>query len=192
MPTTALRKKNQLILAEIELTYDTDPTPVASADSILAYDIKFKENVEPVRRPAQVASLSRLQSVSGAKFAEVSFKVELKGSGTAGTMPRIGPLIRACGFAQTIVSATSVTYLPTSSSYESATIYFFVDGRRHVMTGCRGDLKITCEAGQFGVLEFTMKGRYAAPTLVALHTPTLETTIPPVCKSCSFQYNSRS
>lgn len=192
MTPTPLRKRNQLILAEIELTYDTDPTPVAAADSILAYEIKFKENINPVRRQAQIGSLSRITSVAGEKFAEVSFKVEGRGSGTAGTAPRIGCLLRACGFAQTIVSAVSVTYLPTSSSFESVTIYFFVDGRRHIMTGCRGDVKITCEAGQFTVFEFTFKGRYADPTLVALPSPTLETTTPPICKSCNFQYNSKS
>ena len=42
------------------------------------------------------------------------------------------------------------------------------------------------------VAEFTFKGRYAAPTLLALASPTLESTDPAVCKSCAFTYNSRS
>lgn len=193
MPTTGvLRKKNQLLLAEIELTYDTDPVPVAAADSILAIDPIIKEIIEPSRRPAQVASLSRLPSVDGSKFSEVTFKVELKGSGTAGTMPRIGPLLRACSFDQTIVSAVSVTYEPTSTTQESVTLYFFIDGRRHVVTGAVGDVKFVFEAGTFPMLEFTMRGRYLASTLVALPTPTLETTLPQICKSCSFTYNSRT
>jgi len=192
MATTAMRKKNQLVLAKIETTYDTDSVPVVATDSILAYDIKFKENVEPVRRLAQVASLSRLASVSGSKFAELNFKVELKGSGTAGTAPRIGVILRSCGFGMTTVSSTSNTFLPISSGFETVTVYFFVDGRRHVMTGCRGDVKINCEAGQFASLDVTLSGRYAAPTLVALATPTLETTTPPVCKSAQFSYNSKT
>lgn len=191
MPTP-MRKKNQLILARIETTYDTDPTPSVSSHSLLAMDISFKEIVDPVRRPAQIASLSRLPSVAGQKYAEVSFKVEGKGSGSAGTAPRIGALLRACGFLETISGGTSVTYTPVSSSFESVTIYFFVDGRRHIVTGCRGDVKITCEAGQMSIFEFTMKGRYADPTLVALSSPTLESTTPSVCKSCNFQYNSKS
>lgn len=192
MAPTALRKKNQLILAEIEATYDTDPTPSEATDSILAIDPAIKEMIEPGRRQAQIGSLSRLPSVDGSKFAEISFKVELKGSGTEGTAPRIGPLLRACGMSQTIVSGTSVTYLPTSSSFGSVTFYYFIDGRRHVVTGSRGDFKLTCEAGNFPMLEFTFKGRYAAPTLVALPTPTLETTLPQICKSSNFQYNSKS
>jgi hypothetical protein len=192
MATTALRKKNQLLLAKIETTYDTDPTPTAAANSILALDPSIKEGIDPVRRPAQIGSLSRLGSVDGKKMVEVAFKIEIKGSGTAGTAPRIGPLLRACGFGETIVSNTSVTYLPVSASFESVTIWFYIDGRLHKVTGCRGDVKFTTEAGQFAVAEFTLKGRYAASTLVALPTPTLETTLPAVAKSATFQYNSLS
>lgn len=189
---TAMRKKNQLILAKIESVYDTDPTPSAVTDSILAIDPKIKEEVNPVRRPAQVGSLSRIASVAGEKFASVSFKIEMKGSGTAGTAPRIGVLLRACGFSQTIVSSTSVTYKPLSATYESCTLYIYIDGRLHIVTGCRGDVKFTSEAGQMMTAEFTFKGRYADPTLSALPTPTLETTNPQVCKSCQFTYNSRT
>lgn len=192
MATTPMRKKNQVILVKLETTYDTDSVPTVSANSILAYDIKFKENVDPVRRLAQVASLSRLASVDGKKFSELSFKVELKGSGTAGTAPRIGAILRACSFSEAVVSNTSVTYLPRSASQESVTVYFLIDGRQHAMTGCVGDVKINCEAGQFAYLEVTLKGRYVAPTLVALTSPTLESTVPYVCKFVNFQYNSKN
>lgn len=192
MSPTALRKKNQLLLAKIETTYDTDPTPTESANSILAVEPQIKELIEPARRQAQIGSLSRLPSVDGKKNVEITFKIELKGSGTAGTAPRIGALLRACSFSETIVSNTSVTYLPRSTSQESCTIWFYIDGRLHKATGCRGDVKFTFEAGTFPVAEFTFKGRYAASTLVALPSPTLESTLPSVCKSCNFQYNSKS
>lgn len=192
MALQALRRKNQLILCKIETTYDTDPTPTEASNSILAYDIDFKENVAPSRRLAQVASLSRLPSVDGPKFAEVKFKVESKGSGTAGTAPRIGALIRACSCSETIVSNTSVTYKPRSTSQESCTIYFYIDGRLHKMTGCVGDFKLYTNAGEFSYYEFTMQGRYTVATLVALPTATLESTNPPIAKSCTFTYNSRT
>lgn len=187
-----MRKKNQVVLVKLETTYDTDSVPTVGSNSILAYDLKFKEDVKPVRRLAQVASLSRLPSVQGARFAQLDFKVEIKGSGTPGTAPRIGAILRASSFAQTSVSNTSVTYLPTSALQESVTVYFLIDGRQHIMTGCVGDVKMRFPAGEFPYLEVTLMGRYAAPTLVALTTPTLESTTPPVCKSVSFSYNSRT
>jgi hypothetical protein len=192
MPTTALRKKNQLLCAKLETTYDTDAVPTVAADSLLAIDPKIKEVVDPVRRPANIASLSRTYSVAGQRYAEVSFKMEVKGSGSINTAPRIGCLLRACGFSATIVSGTSITYTPVSSSFDSITIYLFIDGRRHVVTGARGDVKITCEAGQMAVAEFTFKGRYATPTLVALSSPTLESTVPQICKSCAFTYSTKT
>lgn len=190
--TIPLRKKNQCLLVKVETTYDTDSVPVVGTDSILAIDPKIKEIISTVDRPANIASLSGIPSVAGSKYAEITFSVELKGSGVAGTAPRIGALLRACGFAQAIVSNVSVTYLPVSASFESVTIYLFIDGRRHVVTGCRGDVKFKCEAGKMAMMDVTLKGRYADPTLVALSTPTLESSTPPVCKSCNFSYNSKT
>lgn len=190
--TTPMRSKNQLLCAKLETTYDTDSVPVVGTDSLLAIDPKIKEVIDSVERPGVVASLSRNASIAGAKYAEVTFSVELKGSGSAGTAPRLGCLFRACGMGETVVGATSVTYAPVSASFESVTIYLFIDGRRHVVTGCRGDWKAKCEAGKQGLIEFTLKGRYADPTNVALSAPTLETSIPPICKSCVFTYNSKT
>lgn len=192
MSPTALRKKNQVLLVKVETTYDTDPTPTGAANSILAIDPQIKEIIDPVRRPAQIASLSRIASVDGKKFSEVTFKVELKGSGTAGTAPRIGALLRACGFGETLVAVTSATYLPVSTSQESCTIYVYIDGRRHIVTGCVGDVKQVYEAGQLPMLEFTMRGRWAASALASLPSVTLETTLPVICKSLAFSYNSKS
>ena len=192
MPTTPMKAKNQLILAKVETAYDTDPTPTAASNSLVALEPKIKEIIDPVRRPTNVGSLSRVASVAGRKMAEVTFNMELKGSGTPGTAPRIGALLRACGFGQTIVSGVSVTYLPASSSLESITLYFYIDGRLHIVTGAVGDVKFKCEAGQMPMAEFTFKGRYADPSLASLPAPTLESTTPQVCKSCAFTYNSRT
>lgn len=39
---------------------------------------------------------------------KLAFRVEAKGSGTKGTAPPFGPLLRACGMAEMIVATTSV------------------------------------------------------------------------------------
>ena len=190
--TIPLRKKNQLLCAKVETTYDTDAVPTVGSDSLLAIDPKIKEIVATVDRPAQIASLSGIPSVAGSKYAEITFSMELKGSGVVGTAPRIGALLRACGFAAVVVSNTSVTYNPISSLFESVTIYLFIDGRRHIVTGCRGDVKFKCEAGKMAMADFVLKGRYADPTLVALSSPTLESSTPATCKSCVFTYNAKT
>jgi hypothetical protein len=102
----------------------------------------------------------------------VTFEVEYAGSGTAGTAPRYGALLKACGFSETIVASTSVTYAPVSTSFDSCTIYYSTDGIRHKVTGCRGNFSLALTANQIPVINFTMTGQYNAPTDTADPTPT--------------------
>jgi hypothetical protein len=94
----------------------------------------------------------------------ITFEVELAGSGTAGTAPRFGAILKACGMSETIVASTSVTYAPVSSTFSSATIYFNVDGVLHKLTGCRGDMSLSCAVGAIPKIKFDMTGVYNAPT----------------------------
>jgi hypothetical protein len=112
--------------------------------------------------------------------ASITFQVELAGSGTAGTAPRYGAILQACGLSETIVASTSVTYAPVSSSFSSATIYFNNDGIRHILTGCRGTFTMNAEVGQIPTLDFTMVGIYNAPTDTALPTTTYSAQASPL------------
>lgn len=184
--------KRSVLLAKEETTYGSDPTPTEGDNALLAIDAVIKEVNAAVERPVQQASLSTKPSVLGTQHVEVTFKIEVQGSGTAGTAPRLGCLLEACGFDETIVSGTSVTYEPVSSSHSSATLWLYKDGRKHVINGARGSVKATLEAGKIALLEFTMKGLYTAPTNVALPSATYESTTPPVCKSSAFTYDSKT
>jgi hypothetical protein len=104
----------------------------------------------------------------------------MAGSGTAGTAPRYGGILQACGLSETIVASTSVTYAPVSSSFSSATIYFNNDGIRHIMTGCRGTFTLNAEVGQIPTIDFTMIGVYNAPTDTALPTTTYSAQASPL------------
>lgn len=167
------------ILAKVESTYGTDPTPDGSSDAILTGPVTIKPIYEKVERQYVSSTLSPLGSVNFGELVEVSFQVELKGSGSAGTAPPIGPLLRACGLDETIVASTSVTYLPISESMESVTIYAWADSIRHKVLGCRGDVTIMGEAGKYVIATFTMRGIYAAPTDTSLPTCTYSSVVPP-------------
>lgn len=186
--------KKSVLLAKAEATYDTDPTPVGTIDALAVQDAMIKENVTPVERNLQLSSLGDFASLLGEQWAEISFKVPVIGSGVVGVAPRVGALLKACGLSETVLSTVSVTYAPTSTNHGSATIWLYKDGRLHKMTGCRGTCKLVFSAGKELMMEFSLMGRYAAPTVVALPSTTYETTVtaPPVCKSTTFQYNSRS
>ena len=110
------------------------------------------------------------------------------------TAPRLGALLKACAFAETVSVGSSVTYNPVSSPTSSITVYLYLDGMLHKLTGAVGTVKLSLEAGKTGVLDFSFKGIYNAPTDTTLATPTFETTVDsvPIVKSSSLTYNANS
>jgi hypothetical protein len=169
----ALLTRKRLILAKAEATYGTDPTPTGSANAILVRNL----NIVPlqsdiVQRELIRPYLGNYEQLLAQTRVQVTFEVELAGSGAAGTAPAYGPVLKACGLSETVVATTSVTYVPVSSSFSSVTIYFYQDGIRHIVTGARGTFTLNGQVGAIPTIAFTMTGIYNAPTDTALATPT--------------------
>lgn len=164
--------RKRTVLVQTESTYGTDPTPTGS-DAVQVRNLE----ITPVESEVLSRDLIRPylgnspQLIANTRVV-VTFEVEYSGSGTAGTAPRYGRLLKACGFSETVVAATSVTYAPVSASFGSVTMYFSLDGVRHIVTGARGTFTINLNANQIPVLNFTMTGQYNAPTDTADPTVT--------------------
>jgi hypothetical protein len=168
-----LLSRKRLILAKTESTYGTDPTPTGSANAILVRNLEITPlQADTVTRDLIRPYLGNSDQLLAQTRVEVTFEVELAGSGTAGTAPAYGPVLKACGLSETVVATTSVTYAPVSASFSSVTIYFHNDGIRHKVTGCRGTFELNAEVGQIPVISFTMTGIYNAPTDESLPSPT--------------------
>jgi hypothetical protein len=160
----SLLTRKRTILAEIEGTYGTDPTPTGSANAILVRNLNITPlNAENVSRDLVRPYLGASEQLIASSHVMVDFEVEMAGSGTAGTAPAYGPLLKACGFAETD-GDTEVTYTPVSASFGSVTIYYNVDGVLHKITGARGNVEMTITARQIPVFKFTFTGLYNAPT----------------------------
>lgn len=187
-------KRRSLILAKTETTYGTDPTPTGASNAILTMDCNIKEFFPPVERDVQIASMSRKPSLGAMKYSEVTFKTELVGSGAVGTAPRLGALFKACAMSETVSAGSSVIYTPNSSPLASVTLYVYLDGLRHIVTGAIGTWKLTAEAGKQAMLEMTIRGLWSTPTDTALATPTFESTVdaPPIVKSSSLTWNANA
>ena len=166
----ALTRKKFLI-AKIESTYGTDPTPVGGSDAVQVTNLEVtpieSDNVQAAAFQGFLGNSTRSTLVAN-KRVSVTFDVELAGSGTAGIAPAFGPLLKSCGLSETTVADTSVTYAPVSSSFDSATIYCFYDGTRHKITGARGSVSFNLTAGQFATASFNFIGIYNAPDDTAL------------------------
>jgi hypothetical protein len=175
-----LLTRKRLILLETESTYGTDPTPTG-VDAVLVRDL----NITPLQ--SDVVSRDLVRPYLGASEqllantrVECTFSVELAGSGTAGTAPRYGKALLACGMSETIVATTSVTYAPVSASFGSCTIYYNIDGVLHKVTGARGTFTINGAVGEIPTIDFTFTGIYNTPTDTALPSVTYGDQATPV------------
>lgn len=175
-----LRMSNDVLLAKTETVYGTDSVPVAGTNAILVRNVSMQpEGLRMNDREAVRGGLGRLQRGYGGSLKRITFECEVKGSGTAGTVPEIGPLIEACGFDETVVAATSVTYTPEDGAHESISIYWFEGGRkRHILTGCRGTCTFRTEAGGYLIAAFEFVGHHSEPTDQSQPTPTYNSTVP--------------
>ncbi len=175
-----LRLSNDVILAKTEVSYATDPTPVVGTNAILVQNVSFApEGLRMNDRPAIRSNIGKLQQIFGGQLGRMSFEVEVKGSGAAGTAPEVAPLLRACGMAETVAASTSVTYKPASSTHESLTLWWYEGGRKkHVLNGARGTFSLRLEAGGVAVFAFEFVGHYTNPADIAQPSPTYNAQVP--------------
>lgn len=176
----ALLTRKRLILVAEESTYGTDASPVGT-DAVLVRNLELTPiQADTVSRDLIRPYLGNSEQLLANTRVEVSFEVELAGSGTAGTAPRYDALLKACGMSSTVVAATSITYAPVSASFDSATIYINIDGVLHKMTGCRGTFSVSAEVNTIPFISFTMTGIYNSPTDTAAPSTTYSNQETPV------------
>jgi hypothetical protein len=150
--------RNLVILAKAETTYNTDPTPAANANAILVSDVNLNPlNAQNVPRDLIRAFFGSSEQLVGVRYLEMSFTVELAGSGAAGTAPAWGPLLKACMFAEDVEAGEYVAYSPITDSAGSVTIHWYDSGVRHIGLGGRGNVEITAKVGERPVMRFSFK-----------------------------------
>ncbi len=167
-----IKWRSKIILAEIESAYGTDPSPTGSANAVLATDVQITPmEGNDVSRDLETPWLGAQATIPTELHAKLSFKVELAPSGTAGSAPAWGVLLRGCAVAETIVASTSVTYNPITDSHESLTFHLWIGSTRYVLLGARGNCMISVDAQGIPYLEFEFTGLFSQPSEQARPTP---------------------
>nr|WP_300312748.1 hypothetical protein [Halomonas sp.] len=101
--------------------------------------------------------------INVAPFTTITSTIPLAGSGTAGTPPNFGLLLRACGLSETIEADTQVTYAPATANPESFCVWFAEDGQVQKVPGVRGNVEFNLTAKQVPTMAFTLTGLYQRP-----------------------------
>ncbi|MDO9639689.1 MAG: hypothetical protein Q7J44_14205 [Pseudotabrizicola sp.] len=166
--------KKKVLLVKTEVTYGTDPVPTGADNAVLALQVTLSPmEGQDVARELERAAFGADGTIPSDLHAKIRFRVELAPSGTAGTAPAWGPLLRACGCAQVIEAGVAVTYNPISDDPESVTMHFHYDGIRHRLRGARGTVKMMIEASGLPYLEFEFWGLFEPATDVVNPVATL-------------------
>lgn len=159
----SLLNENVVTAAKAEVTYGVDATPTG-ADAIVTSKVKLTPlDMKTVSRALDKPNSGADQELVSDDWAMIEFGVELVGSGTLGTPPAYGKLLKACRCSESIVAATSVTYNPDRTSTDSLSIYFWLDGNRHKLLGSRGTFTIEVNSQGIPMLMFKFTGLYVPP-----------------------------
>ena len=151
--------KKLALLAKLEDTYGTDATPTGSANAILGVDVNFTPLAGgEASRDLLLPYLGNQGVMLTGEYGQIEFSVEVAGAGTAGEAPAYGPILRACGMAETIDAGVEVVYNPVSAAFESVSLYYNRDGVRHILLGCRGNFTVNLVPSQIPRYRFTMMG----------------------------------
>ena len=151
--------------AAIESTKGTAETVAAAQAKILAYEPAFEFNPAKFKRNPFRKTLSRMSSVTGQRFAELTFRAELMAPAIAlkGTSPANGIYLQACGLDESLTGSTSSAYAPIStlSSMECLTIAVWEDGIKKVLAGAMGNARLIFTIGEPVMVEYTFMGKYS-------------------------------
>jgi hypothetical protein len=167
--------RNTAILAKVETTYGTDAAPVPATDAMLISNFSINPlKANYIDRNLARPFLGTSDRLISSTYIELSFDVEVAGSGTAGNAPAWGKLLRGCAFAEVITAGQRVEYNPISTGFEGLTIYYYDDGVLHKLLGARGTVDFKVPLGQRPVMSFKFTGIDGG--LAAASNPTLTLT----------------
>ena len=173
--------RKRSILAKAESSYGSDPTPTGSANYVQVIDLNIEPIVsDEVSRDLIRPYMGNYEVIPANTRVNVTFDVEMAGSGSAGTAPKYGAILKACGLSETVVSSTSVTYAPVTTPSDSVTLFVNYDGIRHKVTGARGTFSLNCEVNNIPRISFSLTGIFNAPTDTALPTVTVSNQASPL------------
>jgi hypothetical protein len=173
------------LLAKIETDYGVDAVPTGMANAIQASNVTLTpiEGVE-ISRELLLPYLGHQGIILSGEYTLIEFDVEVAGAGAAGDVPAYGPLLRMGGMHQTIVEVatvpTQVEYNPVSGGFEAGSIYYNLDGVRHILLGARGTVTVPFVPSQIPRYRFRILGLKGTIADAALPTVDLTAFIKPV------------
>lgn len=200
MAQSQLYFKKAQVSVIAEASQDTFQAPTA-ASVILARDVTVSfsgGNYDPGFHRGDVLNMDE---TPGPLSISMNFKVPIAGSGSAGTGPEHAACLQACGLAMATSAGVSNTFRRTSvfdgtggNPAPSYSAHVLVDGSMFSLRGGFGNLVLSADVQNVGLLDFTIMG--AAPatggiyrTQALLSSPVYDATRAPAYRGATFATN---
>ncbi|MHC1728577.1 MAG: phage tail tube protein [Syntrophobacteraceae bacterium] len=160
-----------VVVVKQEANYGVDSLPTSTNVVLCSIPQHAVSGEKYVRDFMRNTLMSQGFSV-GAKKQTISFSCEFKGPNNVGapeTPTYLSDLLEACGLVETegtMGADEALVYTPTStqSLMKSCTIYYYLDGIKHALVGCRGNVTFEFPVNGVPKANFAMTGFYVAPT----------------------------
>jgi hypothetical protein len=172
------------LAAKIETTYGVDAVPSTTDWLLVRRSTSLKPlNMNYVDRNIVRPYPSGNQRLPTFGNVTLEIEVEMAGFGTAGPAaptPALDALLRITGRSRTITPTTKVDYALVFPGTDSATIYWYQDGRLHKAFGCRAALKRRYSRNDVPVYVFSVMGLYGGVSAIAFPTADTSAFVEPV------------
>lgn len=155
-----IRAERMAILAGIETVSGTDQVPTVSSQlrDVTINDIEGNlVEFDPIR----TGMGGRVKALFG-RHVSLKGKIFLGASGTAGTAPAWDWLARCTAHAKAVSAGVKVEYTPIDVGFETASIYFSLEGNRTKIVGAGGKITWRWNAGAFPEAEFDLLGMFGS------------------------------
>ena len=163
MSLSLVRTRFSAIAAKIETTPGTDSiagSPVAGDFILGSAQARFGPNV--VTDPSFSGALDELPGIVGSLSPTIELMVPMRGSGTAGTAPSWGRLMRACTFEEVTDAVGVVATAATAGTTNSATFPVAFSSVANIYRGIPGILTGNPAAGAVSPIMGWTTGRVAS------------------------------
>lgn len=167
-----------IVAVVVEAEYGVTPTDLSTATLIEVVTREaagFYEG-DTAERERVRQGFGAFEQTNTAPYTSRQIRVPYSGSGTKGTPPSFGPLLRCCAMSETLdetVGEEKVIYDPVSTGMESVSLLWWADGELQVMPGVRGTWTRSSDVKTFPYIQFNVMGLYQRPTTAPATTGTL-------------------
>jgi hypothetical protein len=142
------------LLLKIEATNGVDSNPTGAANAVL---LRGNPTLNPLeatedQRNSILPYFGNMGSMPSAAFGQLDFEMELAGSGTAGTPPAYGPVLRACGLSETILAAPVAGSAQVGGTITSIVLAAAASAVNNFYSGMPISITAGTGAGQSGII----------------------------------------